>query len=75
MLNFSTICLLNFEGNIRTQWKISKICPLHESNSKSAKSNLYRPIAFLSVLSEIIERPVYRCFKFMITCPQKICYS
>ena len=46
-------------GTIPTLWKISKVTPLHKSDSK-AEFNNYRPISVLPCLSKILERIVHR---------------
>ena len=40
-------------------WKISKVTPLYESDSKSDFSN-YRPISVLPCLSKVLEQVVHR---------------
>ena len=46
-------------GKIPTEWKSAKVIPLHKSG-KTTKTDNYRPISILPVLSKILERAVQR---------------
>ena len=41
-----------------TQWKFSKIIPLHKKNDTLSVEN-YRPVSILSPLSKVLERIIY----------------
>ena len=52
------IFLSIMQSKFPTDWKFSKVIPLHKKGSKFEKQN-YRPVAILSPLSKVFERVVY----------------
>ena len=52
------VCLSIMQFKFPTQWKLSKVIPLHKKDSKLEQKN-YRPVSILSPLSKILERVVY----------------
>ena len=52
------ITLSLMQQKFPSQWKMTKIVPLHKKNSVFKKEN-YRPVAILSPLSKILEKIVY----------------
>ena len=52
------ICLSIMQSKFPSDWKFSKVIPLHKKGSKLEKQN-YRPVAILSPLNKGLERVVY----------------
>ena len=52
------ICLSIMQSRFPSQWKNSKVIPLHKKDCKLDCKN-YRPVAILSPLSKILERIIY----------------
>jgi hypothetical protein len=44
-------------GSVPSEWKTSKVIPVHKKNSKADPGN-YRPVALLSIISKVMERYV-----------------
>ena len=52
------ICLSILQKKFPSEWKLSKVIPLHKKGSKDERNN-YRPVAILSPLSKILERIIH----------------
>ena len=45
-------------GNIPSEWKVHKICPVHKKGSKLDVKN-FRPISLLCIISKVLESLIY----------------